>query len=343
MHVICKIGKAAILVFVFAILTGCNSSSPSAAQAVNKEPTKLSAWMAYWELEAGLKDLGKVDKKLENLCYFAAYFDKNDCLFLPQELSDRKSEISKQKGKCQTYLTFVNDKQNMDGSSEVKDIEVLRRVFADDVSMEAHIDEIITLTLTGGYDGIEIDYERVWKDQEVAQVYLKFLDKLYAKALQNKLKLRVVLEPSVPFSSAGFIKGPEYVVMIYNLYGLHSDPGPKAHKAFIKKIITCMQALPGEKSAAFSTGGCLWGENGTKRFLTEIEAKTLAVTHEAETKRDDESQCVVFDYADNGVLFHVWYADVKTLKYWISVAKEQGENNISLWRLGGNIDINEII
>jgi spore germination protein len=33
---------------------------------------------------------------------------------------------------------------------------------------------------------------------------------------------------------------------------------------------------------------------------------------------------------------------VKTLNYWISIAKEQGENNISLWRLGENVDIEKI-
>jgi spore germination protein len=337
-----KIFKAAIFASVFVILIGCNYNSQSAVNAVAKEPTRKAAWLAYWDLDAGEKDLERIGKQLEKLSYFGAYFDSNDRLFIPKELSDKKIELKKTKGKYETYLTFVNDKQNLDGSVVMKDIEVLRRLFSDDASMEKHIDEIIALTLQGGYDGIEIDYERIWKDEKIGQSFLRFTDKLYGKALKNNLKLRIVLEPSTPFSSAAFSKGPEYVVMLYNLYGLHSTPGPKANKEFIQKTITRMEALPGEKSLAFSTGGCLWGDNGEKRFLTEVEAKTLAAVYGIQPKRDEESQCVVFDYKDRGTSYQVWYADVATLNYWITIAKEQGENNISLWRLGGNVDINEI-
>jgi spore germination protein len=340
--IICKIFKAAIFASVFIVLIGCNYNSQSAVNAVAKEPTRKSAWLAYWDLDAGEKDLEKMGKQLEKLSYFGAYFDGNDHLFIPQELSDKKIELKKKKGKYETYLTVVNDKQNLDGSVVMKDIEVLRRLFSDDVSMEKHIDEIIALTLQGGYDGIEIDYERIWKDEKIGQSFLNFTNKLYSKALKNNLKVRIVLEPSTPFSSTAFFKGPEYVVMLYNLYGLHSAPGPKANKEFIQKTIARMEALPGEKSLAFSTGGCLWGDNGEKRFLTEVEAKTFAAVYDRETKRDEESQCIVFDYKAKGVSYQVWYADVKTLNYWISIAKEQGENNISLWRLGGNMNSNEI-
>ena len=339
----CKVFKAAILVSVFIILVGCNYTSQSAVNAVAKEPTKRSAWLAYWDLDAGEKDLKAIGNRLDKLSYFGAYFDKNDRVFIPKELSDKKSEPQKTKVKYETYLTFVNDKLNFDGSVVMKDIEVLRRLFSDDASMEKHIDEITELTLQGGYDGIEIDYERIWKDEEIGKSFLRFADKLYGKALKNNLKLRLVLEPSTPFSSVGFSKGPEYVVMLYNLYGLHSAPGPKANKEFIQKTVTRMKVLPGEKSVAFSTGGCVWGDNGKKSFLTEVEAKTLAVTYGVETKRDEESQCVVFEYKDMGVSYQVWYADVKTLNYWISIAKEQGENSISLWRFGGNVDINKIL
>ena len=337
-----RIFKASIFASVFIILIGCNYNSQSAVNAVAKEPTKKSAWLAYWDLDAGEKDLERIGKQLEKLSCFGAYFDSNDRLFIPKELYNKKIELKMKKEKYETYLTFVNDKQNLDGSVVMKDIEVLRRLFSDDASMEKHIDEIISLTLQGGYDGIEIDYERIWKDEKIGQSFLKFVDKLYGKALTNNLKVRIVLEPSTPFSSAAFFKGPEYVVMLYNLYGLHSAPGPKANRVFIQKMVTRVEALPGEKSLAFSTGGCLWGDNGEKRFLTEVEAKTLATVYAIEPKRDEESQCLVFDYKDKGVLYQVWYADVKTLNYWISIAKEQGENNISLWRLGGNVDINEI-
>lgn len=326
----------------FVFLPGCSYSSQS-AHAVTQEPARISAWLAYWDLEQGGKDLDRIGKRLDKLSFFAAYFDKYDRLFIPQELSDKKGELKKKRIKAETYLSFVNDKQNFDGSVVLKDSEVLRRLFADNASMERHIDDIIALTLQGGYDGIEIDYERIWSDDQVGQSFLKFTDKLYAKARKNNLKLRIVLEPRAPLSAPGFIKGPEYVVMIYNLFGLHSGPGPKANKEFIQKTLARMEALPGEKEAAFSTGGCVWADNGEKSFLTEVEARTLAMVYGAEPTRDGESQCMVFGYKDmKGVSYQVWYADVTTLDYWISLSKEQGINSISLWRLGGNIDMHKL-
>lgn len=330
--------KAAIAAVVFVALAGGQSLAGAAAE----EASPKAAWLAYWDLADGVKDLERIAGKLEKLSYFGAYFDQNDDLFIPQELSDQKAELQQTQGKYETYLTFVNDKQNADGSVIVKDIALLRRLFADEETMDRHIDEIIALTLQGGYDGIEIDYESIWKDEQVGQSYLVFAGRLYKAALANKLKLRLVLEPGTPFSSAAFFRGPEYVVMFYNLYGLHSGPGPKANADFIRKILTQMEALPGEKAAAFSTGGCVWGDDGEKRFLTEVQANTLAVTHARDPRRDKESQCLVFEYQDNGVSYQVWYTDVQTLNYWASIAREQGGDQINLWRLGGNAAIDKI-
>lgn len=335
-----KVLKMILLAAMLSVLTGCALNSPVKADA--KETVRTSSWIAYWDLDAGEKDLQRIETNLDKLSYFCAYFNQDDRLFIPQEISDKQKKIKSKKGTYETYLTFVNDRKNSDGTADLKDIEVLRRLFFSDTAMEKHIDEIIALTLQGGYSGVEIDYERIWNDEKIGQYFLKFADKLYGKAQANNLKVRIVLEPSTPFSSATFPQGPEYVVMIYNLYGLHSGPGPKANKEFIQNTLVRMAALPGSKSAAFSTGGCIWGNNGEKRFLTEVEAKSLAVTYDVAAKRDKESQCLVFSYKDKGVSYQVWYADIETLNYWITIAKNQGVNNISLWRLGGNIDINKI-
>ncbi|EGO63737.1 glycosyl hydrolase family 18 protein [Acetonema longum] len=314
----------------------------SAGKADAKEPARRSAWLAYWDLAAGEKDLHKLEKRLTSLSYFAAYFDKDDRLFIPPALIDKKKELQKTGKKHEAYLTFVNDKQNPDGSAAIKDTAVLRRLFADAASMEKHIDEILALALQGGFDGIEIDYERIWKDQAVGQSFLRFTRSLYRKTLQNNLQLRIVLEPGAPFAGTTFTEGPEYVVMLYNLHGLHSGPGPKADRSFIEKTLQRMQSLPGARSVAFATGGCLWGDNGEKRLLTEVEARTLATLHGAAATRDAASRSVAFAFRENGVSYQVWYADAKTLQYWTGIAARQGAANISLWRLGGNADIGKI-
>lgn len=330
----CKFGKVVLLAAVFVLLTGCNYGNQLAGRADAQEPISRSAWLAYWDLDAGEKDLQRMGEKLDKLSYFAAYFDADDHPVIPRELSERHRELAAKKGNYESYLTFVNDRQNPDGSSELKDLEVLRRLLADETARRKHIDEIIALTLRGGYDGIELDYERIWRDKEIARCFPKFTDELYEQARKNNLKVRIVLEPGTPFSTVAFTPGPEYIVMLYNLYGTHSGPGPKANKEFIQKTLTRMKSLPGKKSVALATGGGQWGDNGERRFLTENEAKDLAVQHGVTTRRDESSQCLVFAYNDQGAAYEVWYADGKTINYWIAIAKEQGVQNISLWRLG---------
>ena len=328
-----------VIVFVVA---GCSQNNHLVAKSMEKADIKRTTWLAYWDLDAGGKDLIKIGNKAGKIAYFGAYFDEFDRLFIPSELAEIKKEHKIKKMPVESYLTFVNDKKNLDGTVVLKDLEVLRRLFSKDEAMDKHIDDIIALTQQGGYDGIEIDYERIWKDEGIVPLFLSFTEKLYPRARARNLKVRIVLEPNIPFSATSFVKGPEYVVMLYNLYGLHSGPGPKANKAFIQKVLLQMEALPGEKSVAFSTGGGVWGSNGKKQQVTEADAKTLAAAYDAELHRDPESQNVFFAYENDGVHYQVWYADVKTLNYWSSLVKEKGVEKISFWRLGGNVELNRI-
>lgn len=334
-----KLAKAAIVAAALIALAGCNDRQ-FIVNAIAKKPPALSAWLVYWDLPAGEKELKALGNRLETIADFGAYFDAGDHLFIPAELTDNSKRRNRQAGK--TYLTFVNDKQNPDGSISLKDTDVLSRLFADDAAMETHIDAILALTRQHGYDGIEIDYERIWKNESIRQSFVRFINKLYVKALKSQLALRIILEPGTPFAAAGFANGPEYVVMFYNLYGLHSSAGPKANAEFIRKTASRMKDLPGDKAAAFANGGCLWGDNGEKRFLTEVEAKTLAALHDARPQRDADSQGLSFSYQEGGVSYQVWYADAKTLRFWIKIAQDQGINRIFLWRLGGNIDIHKV-
>lgn len=320
-------------------LTGCGSNSSSTS---NKEPVRLSAWITYWDISAGEKEFDRIGKKLQNLSYFAAYFNQDDQLFVPVELTALRDKHKQKSGKQTAYLSFVNDKINADGSFRLKDTQILRRLLADDAAVDKHIAEIIDLTRRYGYDGIEIDYEQVWKDELVWKVFPSFINRLYFAAWKQNIPLRVVLEPSAPFKEAAFAKGPEYVVMLYNLYGVHSGPGPKANAAFIRQTIKRMAALPEQKAIALATGGCSWGSNGEKKFVTEQEAKTLAVTLDIEPVRDEASQGLTFTYTNADISYQIWYADAKTLHYWASVAREHGIADISLWRLGGNIDLHKL-
>lgn len=320
------------------LLTGCYLGSASDVSSSVKGD--VTVWLAYWDADAGSKDIKRLKGKGYNISYFAAYFDKDANLFIPDEITQAKEKLGNLGGKA--YLSFVNDKEKPDGANILKDKDVLHEVFENDETMQNHIDSILSLAKQGKYDGVEIDYETFWKDEDLVEKFLEFTKNLYDQAEAAGLKVRIILEPNTPFM-ADFAEGPEYVVMMYNLYGLHSGPGPKANKEFIQAVLTKMQNLPGEKSVAFSTGGCLWGSEGEKRLLTEDAAMVLAKTYHARVTRDEASACQFFSYTEANINYTVWYADAETLKFWNAVASELGGNtNISIWRMGGNADIAKI-
>lgn len=344
-----RFGKYVLISLLMLCMAGCNAQPHTLEHgAVN-----IGAWIPYWDTSKSMKEL-KEAKYIKSVSVFSVSFDEDDNLYF-LDMSDDGTVVSsvqdnvkalRRQGVESVYLCAVNDiKPRNNGSDKMKDIEVLKRVFEDDDIMEEHADSLIELAKEAEVDGIDLDYEGVWKskDDKLINSFLQFTYKLQRKAVQENLKLRITLEPSVNFAAA-FCKGPEYVVMLYNLYGTHSEAGPKADYDFIKKVIKKMDNLPTDnKAVAFSTGGCLWSEKGKTRFITEERAVELMEKHSVKPERDNNSGALHYKYKDkkNGNS-EVWYADNDTITSWIAEAEANGISNIYLWRLGSNTTIRNV-
>lgn len=301
---------------------------------IDEKIAKLSAWVVYWDINVD-EEIKVLDKELRELCYFGAYFDQNNELIIPEKLIDYYNKS--RKVNVNNYITIVNDKVNSDGSSSLKDIEILNIVLKDQNSRSEHIKKIIDLVKKYGFNGIEIDYERIGKDIELWNEYLLFIDELYKETEKEGLELRIVLEPNTPFEKLDFIHGPTYVMMCYNLYGGFSEAGEKANPKFIKELIDKMVKVPGNKNFAIATGGFNWDSNGKVTSILEIDAKKLVEKYKLKENRDIESQCLTFNYTDEDNVKHeVWYSDKTTLELWMKVIYEAGYD-VSIWRLGGNL------
>lgn len=324
----------------FLLSAGC-SGSP--IQSGPHEPVAMTAWVADWDMKQGMAEYKQVDSKLEHLSYFAARFQKDGRLIIPEAMTKARQGHEQPTD----YLTVVNDAEYGSGDIRDKDLEVLHKVLKNKKSRAQHIEELLALVEDNGYSGLEIDYERVFKDKKLISNYLDFLGELNAACQEKNIHLRAILEPGMDFGD-GFPEGPEYVVMLYNLYGTHSNAGPKANGSFIEKTIDRMADLPGDKAVALSTGGCVWEARLLKlkhdkgKFINEAKAISLQQQFKAEPQRDPESACLYFDYTDKGSDYTVWYADSETINAWITVAANKGIKSVSIWRLGGNTDADQI-
>lgn len=335
--------SAVLLSAAMLALGGCAGAEPLTAG--EHQPVTMSAWSAYWDAEAAARELKK-QRHLAGVSCFAAAFEADGSLYLPEEMPGLKKQAAK--GGRATYLTIVNDVRPDKGPMKEKDTEIVKQVLADEAAADRHIGDILAQAEQLGAEGVEIDYEKLWKDKELTGKFLDFTYRLSSACTRKGLKLRIVLEPSAPLD-APWAKGPEYTVMCYNLYGKHSGPGPKADRNFLLKTFKKMEALPGNKSVAFATGGCLWenpglldGPKGKTSFKTEAELTALAREHKAETVRDAESAALSFEYEAEGKHYVAWYADAETLNAWITLAARQGLDKVMLWRLGGNTDLDEV-
>ena len=290
---------------------------------------KLHGWVVYWDEHKGwaeLEDALSHEAPYESVSYFAVYFREDGSFYVPEGMEKQNAAVP-------IYMTVVNDVVGAKGNS-LKDTAVLQQVLQNTKAQEAHSEALISLTKRYGYDGIEIDYEQIFKEKDLIPLYTSFLRILSEKAKDNHLKLRVIVEPKMAQQIKTFPEGPTYVVMAYNLYGTHSGPGPKADMAFITKTIGDLKKMPKPWGIAFSTGGAIWSDTGEKKFITTPEALRLAKTYGAVPMRDVFSQALSFSYRKDGVSYTVWYADEQTVWQWMRKAEAQGIDDVSIWRLG---------
>ena len=312
-------------------------SAPVPAAAPEAAPLPLSAWGVYWNSEPVVKELEILSPSLRSISAFSMLFDAQDGMYLPDQTIALIRQLQEAFGQTkEIYLTFVNDVALDDGGFSLKDVGLLERIFASNEAMEAHIADMIVLTQEAGCGGIELDYEAVKRNAALWEPYGRFIEKLYARAGEANLSLRVVLEPA-SLGKLTYPNGPEYVVMCYNLYGSHSGPGPKADANFIRELAQKSSGIS-DIVFAFATGGFDWDKDETARQLTQSEAEALAKRVGATPVRDTASGAMQFTYKEDNVPHTVWYADGETLAFWIHTAREAGIVNFALWRTGGNTD-----
>jgi spore germination protein YaaH len=329
--------KALLIFFIVILLipAGCGGR-PEAD--VRKGAGGLGAWVVYWDCDNVSEEIESLGDNLQNISYFAAYFDKNNQLFVPEQATKvfKKVRQSESNRKYTNYLSIVNDKINSDGKTSLKSTDLLQELFSDDKTVDRHIENIVDIAVSEGYDGVEIDYEAIKKDTVLWNKFLNFTKKLYKRLNENHLKMRIDLEASSPVDMLKFPEGPEYIIMCYNLYGATSEPGPKADIKFIADLADKMSCLPGKKVLAFATGGFDWAENEKAKAMTEQQAVSLQKQYSITPLRDESSQALTFKYTDDsGKKHEVWFADGATLTAWMKSA-ENKSFGISLWRLNGN-------
>ena len=334
----------AIVVMMMLSVTGCLPAALSVNAARRPQPVfNGNVWVTYWDYDNGIREAVKIQTQLNSVSYFAAAFDKNANIILVGPVQKfREQKFKRYRAEIRKFLTVVNDVyrdiHNPNGESIEKDTQLLAELFQSDSTMRDHVKALVACVKKNQFDGLEIDYENIWKNPAIAGKYVRFLGFLVEETDKEKIPLRVILEPGIPVRQYDLPEGPEYVVMCYNLFGSHTaDGGPKADSDFLDKMLAKVSQLPRPHSVALATGGCVWIEGKRPFFVTENEALALQKEMKASLHRDPFSQAQYFNGRNAaGKNVECWFADARTIIAWKRQALDYGVDGISLWRLGGN-------
>lgn len=306
------------------------------SEEVEEHDGRKGIWCVYWDDVAYEKfregSLG-LPYEIDEFVMFACFFDQEGEIYVPPQLEKNRKNLSVE-GNPKIYLSFVNDVLQEDGNAIQKSPEFLKELLSDQKKMEESVDDMVSLTKSWNYQGIELDFENIDREDNLWNEYLDFVALLCDKTQENNLALRVVLPAYSPVDDYEFPSGPEYTVMCYNLYGNHSGPGPKADFTFLKEVANRYKNMENVRFA-LANGGFDWGEDGVVvDSMTSNQAKEMAKIHKCNIRRDIKSEAITFNYqADDG--FHtVWYGDVRTVEKWEEIINEElgRKVKIDLWR-----------
>jgi spore germination protein YaaH len=234
------------------------------------------------------------------------------------------------------------------------------RTIREDASRARHIADLVALAETNGFDGINIDYEELGRDDREA--FSRFIQELGAALHERGKILAVGLHPKTSEGDPRETNGSEAQdwnaiepaadqlhFITYGEYVPRLEPGPTgpiASPGWIHAVMDYalnVRKLPREK---IFIGVGLYAESwyrvGARRYvgegleLTYEDILTLEQSFKGERHWHEESASPYLSYRDpEGYWRVVWFEDARSVREKLRLRSELGICNVGVWRLGG--------
>ncbi len=225
--------------------------------------------------------------------------------------------------------------------------ELAAAILATPEARRRHIDALVDLAVTKGYDGVDLDWEDVHaEDRERFSLFVEGL----GDALHDAGRL---LSIAVPAKTAEPGRWPaqqamdyarlgaavdEFKIMTYAYSGPWSEPGPQAPLDWLDEVLSFAdEAVPPEKTyMGVPFFGFSW-RAGTARAMTAKEVAGLPERFFANADRDPASDELVLRFVDDYGVAHLAYVqDRRALESKLGLlrAKHPDVAGIALWVMG---------
>lgn len=218
-------------------------------------------------------------------------------------------------------------------------------IIADPHLRAVNIDNLVSLAVSKGYDGIDLDYEALRATDRSA--FTTFVQEL-AAALHGQGKLLTV-NVYAKTAEPGTWDGPraqnwqalgqaadQVRIMTYEYSWSTSAPGPISPVGWVSDVIAFARSqIPAEKiMQGVPFYGYDWvGERGTD--IVWSQAMALADQHAVDVRWDSASASPWFEYVSGSSRHTVWFENAASVDAKLGVAAANGIGGVTLWRLGG--------
>jgi spore germination protein YaaH len=308
----------------------------------------IAVWVAFWDWRDACTTLDTQSKTIKEVMPFWYDMDSTGEIFysegIPHLISAGRLDLDTRQftRECQAKGMKV-----LPLISNEFDKQRVHNLLSDPASRQRHIDNILQLIRLNGYDGVDIDYEGLKKEDREA--YALFLMEL-GKALHQEKKLLSVAiaaktsEPgnwdsviALDYKAIG--KAADRVrIMAYDYHYSGGEPGPIAPLSWVRNILEfSTKEIPPQKIwLGIGAYGIDWGP-GKDRELTYTGATALAAKYQAVPQWDPDWSETWFTYTEESTLSQrtVWFQESQSFQKRWEFCKKFKIGGVSIWRIGG--------
>ncbi len=222
-------------------------------------------------------------------------------------------------------------------------------VLTDTDARSALIAQIVQETTQGGYRGVDLDFESVYRED--AALFASFVSQLHDALAPYKIPVIVALAPKTSSDQRGeTYEGHDYallgkaadilLLMTYEWGYSYSAPRAVAPIDGVRQVVEyAVSQIPAEKLLlGMPNYGYDWTlphiQGNRARSISCQEAVTLAVDNRVSIRYDKGSETPWFRYADQyGIEHEVWFEDPRSIAAKLKLVDEFGLGGVGYWNL----------
>lgn len=316
-------------------------------KSTNTNPhIQFGGWVTYWDFKRGMGTALQGKGVFQDIFLFSSQLDAEGTpIVINSKTLDYRSKILQLRASgIRTWMTFVNDVKILGADNSIlKDSQIVHKIINDKILRRKHHHEIIDLALTYGVSGIDIDYENLRYEDRVG--FSRFIEELSTNLKKHNLALSITVQPKTlhrPTFGAGAMDWSEICkhadrlqIMLYNLHGKNTKPGPLATVNWISEVLQFAKSQCRHEIIVpiLKVSGMRW-EPTEVTAIHHDQVVALKNKHGALLERETTSQVPFFTYKLNEGEGVVYFEDAHSLKFKMDKILAMGFDKLVFWNLG---------